>query len=115
MNLARIENEKTFNPHDHYVRHIQSGMEVYGTLSRYFGKDAEAIEKMQKVMDAVNLVGDENDANFDNSDPMTDYCHIGYYVYIKIGGDTESTEFQYAPAKSAKNKVVIEDKVAETI
>ena len=80
-----------------YHREYVSGFEVYGDLKGYFGDNQEAIEKMQKVIENVNLVGDEKDANFDESDSMTDYFHVGYYTSIRVGGETESTKFQYAP------------------
>lgn len=80
-------------------RTVSSNMEVYGNLQSYFGNNQEAIEKMQKVIDHVNLVGDEKDANFDKSDSMTDYFHVGYYTSICVGGDTDSTQFQYVPKK----------------
>lgn len=52
----------------------------------YLGNQFEgaALNVMNAVLDALNLVGD-SDANYDNSDSMTDYFDVGWYVYIKLG------------------------------
>jgi hypothetical protein len=39
----------------------------------------ELLETFKKIRAALNL------DNFDNSDPMTDYFHVGHYVNIRIG------------------------------
>lgn len=46
--------------------------------------DGAALSFVQMVKDALNLVGDK-DANFDNSEPQTDYFHVGWYVSINVG------------------------------
>jgi hypothetical protein len=48
----------------------------YWIKDTYSGKVAECLEELTEVM---------NDGNFDNSDPMTDYFHVGWYVDINIG------------------------------
>jgi hypothetical protein len=41
--------------------------------------DAEITATFEKIVDALNL------DNFDKSDSMTDYFHVGHYVDINIG------------------------------
>lgn len=36
-------------------------------------------EVMLKILECLNL------DNFDNSDPMTDYFHVGHYIDLRIG------------------------------
>ncbi len=47
-------------------------------LDRAF-QDPKTVETFQKINEALNL------DNFNNSDPMTDYFHVGHYVDIEIG------------------------------
>jgi hypothetical protein len=42
-------------------------------------KECEEKEILLKIIDCLNL------ENFDNSDPMTDYFHVGHYVDLRIG------------------------------
>lgn len=41
--------------------------------------DGIALEILQKIKDCMNI------DNFDNSDPMTDYFHVGHWVNINVG------------------------------
>ena len=44
----------------------------------------ENAEVLRQILDIVNLVGKEN-ANFDKSDSMSEYFHVGYYTTVTIG------------------------------
>lgn len=85
------------------LRKFEDGNEVYGNMETYFGKDNEAVSQMNKFVDCVNLVG-HKEANFDHSDPMSDFFCIGYFTYIQVGGRTDSTMFQYVPKKEKVTK-----------
>ncbi len=52
-----------------------------GVNEYYIHEDftGEALEFLTKINEAMN------DGNFDNSDPMTDYFHVGWYTQINIG------------------------------
>jgi hypothetical protein len=39
----------------------------------------ESLPIIEKIIDALNT------DNFDNSDPMTDYFHVGHYVDLQVG------------------------------
>lgn len=82
-----------------YRKEFKNGDEVYGNMERYFGGSTEETKRMKQFMDCVNLVGHPQFANFDNSDSMSDYFHVGYYTGVKIGGETPSTQFEYKPGK----------------
>lgn len=45
----------------------------------YFKNNKSLLELFKKIKATMN------DGNFDNSDIMTDYFHVGWYVDIKIG------------------------------
>lgn len=79
----------------------KNGFEIHNRLENYFGDNEQVIAKIKKLLAHVNLEGDK-DANFDESDSMTDYFHVGYYTRVRVGGDTEATAFQYVPAKAKK-------------
>lgn len=99
---AYVKSRQPSNP-GYYRDGFRNNEEVYGNMGNYFGNDTEACAKMKKFMDCVNLVGHTQE-NHDRSDIMTDYFDVGYYTHVKIGGYTESTKFQYVPAKVKKNK-----------
>jgi hypothetical protein len=44
----------------------------------------KALEFLTAVFSALNLENDE-DANFDKSDSMSDYFHVGWYVSVSVG------------------------------
>lgn len=46
--------------------------------------DGKALEFLSKAIPILNLSGDA-DANFDKSEPMTDYFHVGWYVDVQVG------------------------------
>lgn len=86
-------------------RKFEDGNEIYGKMETYFGKETEATEQMKKFMDCVNLVGHPTQANYDHSEPMSDFCCVGYFTYVHVGGNTDTTQFKYVPKKSkAKTK-----------
>lgn len=90
------ENQKNINP----SRIVESGFKFYNNCEVVFGEYEEAISKLQKFLDAVNLVGDEKDANYDRSDFQSDYFNVGYYTYFYIGGYTDASAFKYVPTKN---------------
>lgn len=51
-------------PNEYYLENSYSG---------------ELLDTMEKIKAALNL------NNFDNSEPMTDYFHVGHYIDIQIG------------------------------
>lgn len=56
---------------------------TYVDLNHYHYRDHIAD---QDVADTFGkIIGALNTDNFDNSDPMTDYFHVGHYVDVKIG------------------------------
>ena len=65
---------------------LQSGSIDFGTdsINEYWYKDhfadnPEALNFLSEVIPALNV------GNFDNSDPMTDYFHVGWYVDVNLG------------------------------
>ena len=42
--------------------------------------DGVAKEFLNEILDILN------EGNFDKSDLMSDYCHVGWYVNIRLGG-----------------------------
>lgn len=81
-------------------------IQIYGDFPKYFGKNKEAVSKMMKVFEDVNLVGDSVDENYDNSDVMSDYFNVGYYTCINIGGCTPSTKFTYVQEHVDNNEFI---------
>lgn len=55
------------------------GVNNFWLESRYEGKNETATEILKNINEILNL------NNFDNSDAMTDYFHVGHYVTISIG------------------------------
>jgi hypothetical protein len=54
----------------------------YMDVNRYWYHehfDGQCLEFLKKIMQVLD------DGNHDNSDPMTDYFDVGWYVYVKIG------------------------------
>lgn len=105
LDLLNISNDyfKSLEDSEHNIDYAyKSGLQVYGSWSKYFGSNKEAAEKMQVMFDQINLIGDVKDENYDRSDVMVDHFDVGYYTSINIGGDTESTRFQYVPSKKKK-------------
>ena len=65
---------------------LQSGSIDFGTdsINEYWYKDhfadnPKALAFLSEVIPAMNV------GNFDNSDPMTDYFHVGWYVDVNLG------------------------------
>ena len=57
---------------------------VINHINEYWYKDhfkdnPEALSFLSEVIPALNV------GNFDNSDPMTDYFHVGWYVDVNLG------------------------------
>ncbi len=48
------------------------------------GFKGETLRFLKLLIDAMNLVGDPTDANFDKSDSQTDYFHVGHYTSINF-------------------------------
>lgn len=108
LNLLKIAQQgiaENSNINSFSKRTFNNGDQIYGNMDVYFGENTKESKRMKQFMDCVNLVGHKSFANFDNSDSMTDYFHVGYYTGVRIGGDTPSTQFEYVPGKS-KNKQV---------
>ena len=55
------------------------GVNHFWIESRYEGKNDIATKILSSINDILNL------NNFDKSDSMTDYFHVGHYVTISIG------------------------------
>jgi len=81
-----------FGEYTHGDGYIQ--INTYHTDSHYEG-DAQAF--LRELIDAMNA------GNFDKSDAMTDYFHVGWYIDVNIGGWNKP--YQYTgPAKPAAAK-----------
>jgi hypothetical protein len=56
---------------------------TYTDVNNYHYRDHLAdqcvADVFEKIFDALNI------DNFDNSDPMADYFHVGHYVNVRIG------------------------------
>ena len=46
----------------------------------YTGEVKKCLMELKKAMNGCEAI-----QNFDKSDPMTDYFHVGWYVYINVG------------------------------
>jgi hypothetical protein len=55
------------------------GVNNFWIESRFEGKNEIATEILKNINDILNL------NNFDKSDSMTDYFHVGHYVTLTIG------------------------------
>lgn len=55
------------------------GVNHFWLETRYESKNDTATEVLKNINSVLNL------NNFDNSDAMTDYHHVGHYVSISIG------------------------------
>lgn len=73
-------------------------------LDRHFAPEVQ--KTLSAIFDALNLKGQEG-ANFDKSDPMSDYYHIGYYVELFIG-DWCKPFVCTAPKSVATKEVAVE-------
>lgn len=62
--------------------------------------DDAALSLMEKLKDALNLAGDQN-ANFDKSEPQTDYFHVGWYISINVGKWNKPYKLLAAKSKAA--------------
>jgi hypothetical protein len=58
---------------------IKSGPTDFG----YHLQNYENSELLTKMLYIINTSGE--DENFDKSDSMTDYFHVGYYVHMEVG------------------------------
>ena len=68
------------------VKHIlkKHGMKGTDSINEYwykahFADNPKALAFLSEVIPALNV------GNFDNSDPMTDYFHVGWYVDVNLG------------------------------
>jgi hypothetical protein len=64
----RVDNSKT-----------NEGVNNYYIETRYNGENEKATEALKSINEILNT------NNFDESDAMTDYFHVGHYVSISIG------------------------------
>ena len=58
-----------------------TNVNMYWLDTHYSGT---ALEFLKELKDAMNGKGTDTE-NFDKSDPMTDYFHVGWYTDINIG------------------------------
>ena len=65
---------------------LKSGVIDFGTdqineyhYETHFADNPAALAFLSEVIPAINA------ENFDKSDPMTDYFHVGYYISVRIG------------------------------
>jgi len=60
----------------------------WASLNEYHINEYEnGYEEFHKILDIMNQVDKGDSANFDHSDPQTDYFHVGWYVRLSIGGN----------------------------
>lgn len=67
---------------------IKSGPTDFGCgdhaqVNHYHLHNYENSEMLTKMLHIINTSGE--DLNFDKSDSMTDYFHVGYYVHMEVG------------------------------
>lgn len=55
---------------------------TYWIEDHYTGKVSDFLTELK---DAMNGKGSDGEANFDKSDIMTDYFHVGWYISINVG------------------------------
>lgn len=65
----------------------------------------EYAEKFERVDILERIVQIMSVGNFDKSDIMTDYFHVGFYMSLSIG--SWDKPFQYDPTKPAKTEPVV--------
>lgn len=83
--MLRVSSEKDFSASskkDPTQRPTNMDVNPY-YLDRQF--DGELLGTMSKIMDALNLRNVSGKGNWDNSDLMTDYFDVGWYVDLNIG------------------------------
>lgn len=57
---------------------------------------------LTELKDAMNGKGCETEKNFDNSDIMTDYFHVGWYIDINVGNWNKPYVLEAAAPKKAR-------------
>lgn len=79
--------------HSQLTLTLKSGSIDFGTdsINEYWYKDhfadnPAALAFLSEVIPAMNA------ENFDKSDIMTDYFHVGYYINVRIGSDDKPYE-----------------------
>lgn len=77
LTIAAGPKELTIDPRCGEVRQERSINHYY--IDREFPNNPELENLFKKIVAAMNT------DNFDNSDIMTDYFHVGHYVSIQIG------------------------------
>ncbi len=79
IRAADVDLLRAFKETDYYRHESATCYEVNTFWLRSHLADDELLETFERIIDALNL------DNFDHSDLMTDYHHIGHYVYLSIG------------------------------
>ena len=81
-----IKGTLSVQDHSQLTLTLKSGSIDFGTdsINEYWYKDhfadnTAALAFLSEVIPAMNA------ENFDKSDPMTDYFHVGYYISVRIG------------------------------
>ncbi|QDP46284.1 MAG: hypothetical protein Unbinned3556contig1001_55 [Prokaryotic dsDNA virus sp.] len=81
-----IKGTLSVQDHSQLTLTLKSGSIDFGTdsINEYWYKDhfadnPAALAFLSEVIPAMNA------ENFDESDPMTDYFHVGYYISVRIG------------------------------
>ena len=81
-----IKGTLSVQDHSQLTLTLKSGSIDFGTdsINEYWYKDhfadnPAALAFLSEVIPAMNA------ENFDKSDPMTDYFHVGYYISVRFG------------------------------
>lgn len=70
---------KAFKPSQWFDPQTATSVDVNPYHYRSHFEDDCVADVFEKILEALNI------DNFDNSDLMTDYFHVGHYVSVKIG------------------------------
>ncbi|WP_410492863.1 LPD29 domain-containing protein [Dysgonomonas sp. GY75] len=77
----------------------------YKELNRYYlEKDADLTDRALEVMQ--NILSYANSYNFDDSDAMTDYFHVNFYLNISIGNGLNPYKLEIPGLKAPKGTVI---------
>lgn len=112
LNHAEISVKVKSAPLDLWSNYVETvgvdnlyGDDGFAKLNHYYLERAfsgECLEQMKKILDDMNLVGDEKFGNYNRSNSQVDHFDIGYYVSLAIG--TFDKSFEYIPQISKRSE-----------
>lgn len=77
LNISLMSSHLEFN--------FKEERDNYSQLNHFYLQDSNVLvnQEQKDFFKKVNAIA--NDGNFDKSDSMTDYFHVGWYVHLSIG------------------------------